>query len=139
MKTKTILKRYFDEILESGGGAPRDKTGATLKAITSNFYTLICDETKRELKVKCTQDCPVHFKVYASPKIEVLRLNFVNHSGQGENATHIKVIEAFKISKDNGLEYCKKRGWKVNFFDSVLQVKSNALFGFHMNAIIKEV
>ena len=74
-----------------------------------------------------------------TPKIEVLKLNYVNHSGQGKEATHIKVIDAFKISKSNGIKYCESRGWKVSFFEGILQVKSDAMFGFQMNAIVKEI
>ena len=65
MKTnkKVIEKRYFDEISERGHGVPRNSKGDTLTAVTSKKYILVCGETKRELNVICTQNCPVNFKI----------------------------------------------------------------------------
>ena len=82
--------------------------------------------------------CPNHTDKSVWNKIEFLKLNYVNHSGQGKGAIHLKVMREFEKSKSEGIKYCEKRGWNVFFNGGILQVKSSALFGFHMNAIIKE-
>jgi len=69
--------------------------------------------------------------------MEILKIMSLKHSGQGENATHIKVIDEFTKSEEQGIYYCKQRGWDVNITNSLLVVQSKAIFGFHMYAKIK--
>jgi hypothetical protein len=71
-------------------------------------------------------------------QIEFLKLINIKHSGTGENATHIKVIDAFSKSIQEGKRYCDLRGWKVNIDTqkNILSITSNNVFGFEMFAKI---
>lgn len=69
--------------------------------------------------------------------MEILKLKELKHSGQSENATHIKVLNEFKKSESQGVRYCLQRGWNVSITNTLLKVTSNALFGFQMTALIK--
>jgi hypothetical protein len=69
--------------------------------------------------------------------MEILKLKTLEHSGQGKNAIHIKVFAEFKKSENEGIYYCKKRGWEVIITETLLKVTSSAMFGFKMSALIK--
>jgi hypothetical protein len=69
--------------------------------------------------------------------MEILKLKTLEHSGQGENATHKKVLAEFRKSEEQGVYYCRQRGWEVSITETLLKVTSNAMFGFRMSALIK--
>jgi len=69
--------------------------------------------------------------------MEILKLKTLEHSGQGENAIHKKVLAEFRKSEEQGVYYCKQRGWEVSITEILLKVTSNAIFGFRMSALIK--
>lgn len=67
-------------------------------------------------------------------KVEkILTLRF---SGQGENAIHKKVIQAFSLGEDEGKKYCIARGYEANIKHGILTVYSPAMFGFEMKALV---
>lgn len=70
--------------------------------------------------------------------IEFLKLKELKHSGQGENAIHLKVMAEFEKSFEEGKYYCSARGWQVVLENSLLTVKSKSPFGFEMIALIKQ-
>ena len=70
--------------------------------------------------------------------MEILKIKTLKHSGHGEGATHKKVIREFNKSEMDGLHYCRLRGWSVEITETLLTVKSKALFGFEMLALIKK-
>jgi hypothetical protein len=69
--------------------------------------------------------------------MEILKLKTLEHSGQGKNATHKKVLTEFRKSEEQGVYYCRQRGWDVSITETLLKVTSNAVFGFRMSALIK--
>lgn len=70
--------------------------------------------------------------------MEILKIKTLEHSGQGENATHKKVLAEFRKSEEKGIYYCKQRGWDVTITETLLTVTSKAMFGFKMSALIKK-
>lgn len=68
-------------------------------------------------------------------KLEFIKLKEVKHSGTGDNATHIKVMQEFENDFEEGKRYCKIRGWRVIFSDNLLSVLSNSPFGFTLIAL----
>ena len=48
-----------------------------------------------------------------------------------------KVLAEFKKSEEQGIYYCRQRGWNVSITETLLKVTSNAMFGFRMSALIK--
>jgi len=69
--------------------------------------------------------------------MEFLKLKTLEHSGQGENAIHKKVLTEFKKSEEQGIDYCQQRGWDVNITKILLTVTSKSMYGFKMTALIK--
>lgn len=69
--------------------------------------------------------------------MEILNLITLEHSGQGKNAIHKKVLDEFRKSEEEGTHYCLQNGWNVIVTDTILHVRSNAMFGFRMSALIK--
>ena len=69
--------------------------------------------------------------------MEILKLKTLEHSGQGENAIHKKVLNAFRISEKEGIKYCEKEGYEVVVTDILLTVKQKGEYGFKMSALIK--
>jgi hypothetical protein len=69
--------------------------------------------------------------------MEILKLKTLEHSGQGENATHKKVLSEFMKSEKHGINYCQQRGWEVSITETLLKVTSKDMFGFRMSALIK--
>jgi len=73
-------------------------------------------------------------------KLEFIKMNLVEFSGQGENATHLKVMKEFENDYEQGKQYCLNRGWIVSLNDnSILSVTSKAMFGFKFNALVKKI
>ena len=68
--------------------------------------------------------------------MEILKIKQLEHSGIGNNAIHIKVIDKFRKSKEDGLKYCKLKGFDVSITDVLLTVKQNVMYGFKMSALI---
>lgn len=64
--------------------------------------------------------------------MEIFKITHLKHSGIGKNATHLKVIEQFEKSKNDGLIYCSKRGWNVKEYNNCFTISSGAMFGFEM-------
>ena len=69
--------------------------------------------------------------------MEILKLKTLEHSGQGENAMHKKVLDEFRKSEEQGIYYCRQKGLDVSITETLLRVTSNAMFGFKMSALIK--
>jgi len=71
--------------------------------------------------------------------LQIIKFHEIKHSGQGENATHIKIS---KHLRENGLpslkKYCEARGW--NFYHNerlgTIKIESVAPFGFYCLASI---
>lgn len=73
-------------------------------------------------------------------KLEFIKMQKVEFSGQGENATHLKVMQEFEKSFSDGEYYCTARGWKVHLGDNnILTVTSKAMFGFKFQAVVKKI
>jgi hypothetical protein len=71
--------------------------------------------------------------------MQIIKFHEIKHSGQGENATHLKIS---KELRENGLKslksYCEKRGWDF-FHDErmgTIKISSSAPFGFYCLASI---
>lgn len=69
--------------------------------------------------------------------MEILKLKTLEHSGQGKNATHKKVLAEFRKSEEQGIYYCRQRGWDVKISETLLEVASKDMFGFRMSVLIK--
>ncbi len=70
--------------------------------------------------------------------MEIHKITHVKHSGQGETATYIKVLDKFKESFETGKNYCLLRGWKVSKNQNIISVTSSALFGFELTFLATE-
>lgn len=70
--------------------------------------------------------------------MKILSLKVVEHSGQGDNAIHKKVIAEFNKSTDQGMSYCEKNNLVVNLTETLLEVRSNDMYGFKMIATISK-
>jgi hypothetical protein len=70
--------------------------------------------------------------------MKIHKLLYVNHSGTGRDATHVKVIREFQKSKAHGMLYCQARGWSATIVGNILKVESELPFGFNMGAIVSE-
>jgi len=70
--------------------------------------------------------------------MKFLKIKHLKHSGQGENATHIQVMNKFRESKEVGMAFCKEKGFDAVINEAMLVVTQAGEYGFEFSALIQE-
>ena len=70
--------------------------------------------------------------------LEFIKINNVEHSGQGKGAIHTKIMNAFSKSFDEGVKLCKKMKLKFehNKDRGILKVYGSGDYSFKFNALV---
>lgn len=71
-------------------------------------------------------------------KAQFLKINYLKHSGHG-SPIHVRVMDEFRKSIKQGVNYCERKGWKVSAKNGILNIDSQMPFGFKFNAKYREV
>ena len=63
LPNKVIPANQFAMLTDSGHGVVRNSVNNIVTGVVGKNYTFECEMTKVKVEVRCTQDCPHHFRV----------------------------------------------------------------------------
>lgn len=70
-------------------------------------------------------------------KLKFLKIKYLIHSGQGENATHLKVMNKFEKSYEEGEKYCLENNYNVLLENNYLTISNEQIYGFKFIALVE--